>query len=71
MPNELVLESLRETIVVQFQTVDHIGLFGCAQELRGVGVVVKHPERSDGDDDCGDSLEDKNPPLRRGWRSGP
>jgi hypothetical protein len=59
---KLPLELVRAAVIVEEKTSLESFAFGLAQELCSVGVVVQHPERSDGHDYRDDSLEDEDPP---------
>lgn len=61
IPDELPFEGGAATVVVEQKSLlKHLSLvFG--QKFGRVGVVVEHPERGDGGEDCHDALQDENP----------
>jgi hypothetical protein len=63
VPDELHLELVGATVVVEVKTLNSVAALGLGKELGCVGVVVHDPERSEGDNNGGDTLENENPAL--------
>jgi len=61
--DELVLEGLRASIVVELESGNDEVTLLVGQELGSLGVVEQHPEGSCSDYDCRDSFKNENPSL--------